>query len=480
MFNVKFSGNTPRYLQLGYHIKSLILKGFLNPDSKLPSTRELSSILGVSRNTTMMAYEYLEDEGVIYTKKNKGAFVSDIKIKDTLAFNIDYSNLISENAKIAEKLDIIKTEPKWKKGMISFKSISPDNELFDIEELKRSFLYRLSEEGSKLLNYGYAKGYDKLIKYLLDYMEKKGVCIEGKDILITNGFTEGFDIVLSTLTSKGDSIVCENPTHNTALKIMKIHGLNIISVNMNFDGIDTKQLKDELKNNKIKLAYMIPSYHNPTGIVMSPEKRIEVYDILRENDIPLIEDGFNEELRYSGSHVTPMVSLSGEGNSVIYIGSFSKILYPGMRIGWILADKNLISTLESVKRSRNIHTSFLDQGILYEYLSNGYFEKYLKRTRKIYKEKYEFAIYCAEKYIPCSSILGQGGLYIYIKLKKANARKLLNLCYNEGVVFTPGDIFSNKDTEDKSFRLGFSRTSNEEIEKGFKIIGKYIRILEGE
>ncbi|MEG2338499.1 MAG: PLP-dependent aminotransferase family protein [Clostridium sp.] len=479
MFNIKFTGNTPIYLQLGYHIKSLILKGFIKPDSKLPSTRELSTMLKVSRNTTMMAYEYLEDEGFIYTKKNRGAFVSEIKISDTNAKNIDYNSIISKAAMLSEDLDIIKTEPKWKKGMISFKSISPDNELFDIDELKRAFLYRISEEGSKLLNYGYAKGYDKLINYLLEYMEKKGVNTQGKDILITNGFTEGFDIAISTLTNEGDIILCENPTHNTALKIMKLHGLNILSVDLNEDGIDCSLLKESLENNDVKIAYMVPSYHNPTGIVMPPEKRIEVYNILSNYNIPLIEDGFNEELRYSGSHVTPMVSLCGEGNSVIYIGSFSKILYPGMRIGWILADSDLISTMESLKRSRNIHTSFLDQGILYEYLSNGYFEKYLKRIRKIYKDKYEFALECANKYIPCKSIYGQGGLHIYIKLKKANARRLLELCYNDGVVFTPGDIFSVKDTEDKSFRIGFSRTSYEEIEKGFKIIGKYVEFLEG-
>ncbi|MEF9934064.1 MAG: PLP-dependent aminotransferase family protein [Clostridium sp.] len=479
MFNIKFTGNTPIYLQLGYHIKSLILKGFIKPDSKLPSTRELSTMLKVSRNTTMMAYEYLEDEGFIYTKKNRGAFVSEIKISDTNAKKIDYNIIISKAAMLSEDLDIIKTEPKWKKGMISFKSISPDNELFDIDELKRAFLYRISEEGTKLLNYGYAKGYDKLINYLLEYMEKKGVNTQGKDILITNGFTEGFDIAISTLTNEGDTILCENPTHNTALKIMKLHGLNILSVDLNEDGIDCSLLKDSLENNDVKIAYMVPSYHNPTGIVMPPEKRIEVYNILSSYNIPLIEDGFNEELRYSGSHVTPMVSLCGEGNSVIYIGSFSKILYPGMRIGWILADRDLISTMESLKRSRNIHTSFLDQGILYEYLSNGYFEKYLKRIRKIYKDKYEFALECANKYIPCKSIYGQGGLHIYIKLEKANARKLLELCYNDGVVFTPGDIFSVKDTEDKSFRIGFSRTSYEEIEKGFKIIGKYVEFLEG-
>ena len=116
---------------------------------------------------------------------------------------------------------------------------------------------------------------------------------------------------------------------------------------------------------------------------MSPQKRIQVLDIFARYKVPVIEDGFNEELRYSGSHLSPLAALCGSGNSVIYIGSLSKVLFPGLRIGWILGDKELISKLESVKRSRNIHTSFLDQALLYEYLSRGNLEKYQKSTENI-------------------------------------------------------------------------------------------------
>lgn len=475
-FDIKLDKSSPVYIQISNYIKSMILKGMIRKDEKLPSTRELASLLKVSRNTVNSSYEFLEDEGFIYIKKGKGAFVSNVNVNFQEKWEIDWENNINKYAKNAEQLDIVKHELSWKKGMISFKSIAPDESLFEVEEFKRAFLNRISIEREKILNYGYAIGYKNLIEYIKRYMENKGVYTENKSILITNGFTEAFDIVLTSLVNKNDKVLCENPTHNTTIKIMKLHNIDIVGIDMDKDGINIGKLKKTIDENKdIKLAYLVPSYHNPTGIVMSPEKRISVYNILKENNIPIIEDGFNEELRYSGDHIAPMVTFCGKGNSVLYLGSFSKVLFPGLRIGWILGDKKLIDYLESVKRSRDIHTSFLDQAILYEYLKGGNFEKYIKKVRKIYKEKYEFAIKCAKKYIPCDYILGEGGLHIFIKLKGIDSRQVLQECYERGVVFTPGDIFYVDEKGKDTLRLGISRVTLEEIDKGFKIIGNCIK-----
>lgn len=474
-YDLKLNDTKPVYLQIKDYIKSMILSGMLQKDIKLPSTRELSSILNVSRNTVIEAYKYLEDEGFVYTVRGRGFYVSNVEINRQDEWNFNWSSEFNSYAKLSEELDIVKSEPVWKKGMISFKSIAPDNSYFDVEEVKKAFLNRMALEGDKLLNYGYAKGYKPLIEYLMKYMEGKGVAKEGKDILITNGFTEAFDILLSSLTNSGDKIICENPTHNTAIKIMKLHGLNIEGVELDDDGINLEKLKNKITKDT-KLAYLIPSYHNPTGIIMPPEKRIEVFNIFKEYNVPIIEDGFNEELRYSGSHVAPIAALCGKGNGVIYIGSFSKVLFPGLRIGWIMADKDLISVLESVKRSRNIHTSFIDQAILFEYLNGGNFEKYIKRVRKIYKEKYECAVKCAKKYIPNKKILGEGGLHIFLELSdEIDTRDVLSECMKKGVIFMPGDIFYTDGRGKNTLRLGFSRNSIEEIEKGFKIIGNVVK-----
>jgi DNA-binding transcriptional MocR family regulator len=475
--DLTFNKEMPIYAQIFHYIKEMIESGMLPKDSKLPSTRELASVLHVSRNSIVKVYEYLEDEGLVYKVSDKGTFVATVKISKENNWNINWSKRINDYTLKANELDIVKKELIYKKGMISFKSIAPDESLFDLDEVKRSFLNRMSLEGEKLLNYGYAQGYKPLIDYLMHYMTTKGINTTGKKILITNGFTEGFDILLSSLVQAGDNILCENPTHNTAIKLMKLHNLNIVGIKMQEDGICIDELKKAVKDN-IKLAYLIPSYHNPTGIVMPYEKRIEVFNIFKEAGVPIIEDGFNEELQHLSSHIAPIAAFSGRGNGIIYVGSLSKILFPGLRIGWILGDENLIDMLESVKRSRNIHTSFLDQALLYEYLANGGFERYMKKARKFYKNKFENALKLVKQYVPHEFVTGNGGLHIFVKLRNIDTRQLLEKCYEDGVVFLPGDIFYVDGKGGNTLRLGFSRINTKEMERGLQIIGKNIKELE--
>ena len=473
--SIDFNEDEPIYLQIENYIKNMINNNMVVANGKLPATRELSRILGVSRNSIITAYENLEDEGVVYTVKGKGTFISPSKSKTEEGWQISWNDKVNNYGKLALELDIVKSEIPWEKNLISFKSISPDGELFDMEEFKKAFLNRISIEGHKLLNYGYAKGYKPLMEYLLEYMKSKGVDIEGKDIIITNGFTEGLEMLCEAYTSPGDKIICENPTHNTSIKIMKVHGIEVVGVKMNEDGIDILELEEKLKDNKIKFGYLIPSYHNPTGIVLKGEKRFEVYNLFKKYNVPIIEDGFNEELLYNSTHVSPIAALDKGGSGVVYIGSFSKILFPGIRVGWLLADKEVINILESVKRCKNIHTSFLDQGILYEYLRSGAFEKQIKKVRKSYKERYEFALKCINKYVNPKFIWGEGGLHIYIGIEGITGRELLNRCYKKGVIFTPGDVFSMDNAGDYTLRLGLSRLSLKEIEKGIKIIGEDLK-----
>lgn len=473
--SLDFNDNEPIYKQIENYIKHMIDNKMIAGNGKLPATRELGRILGVSRNSIITAYENLESEGVIYTVKGKGTFITPIKSNDNEKWNISWESKINDYGKLANELDVVKSEIPWEKDIISFKSISPDGALFNIEEFKKSFLNRISIEEHKILNYGYAKGYKPLIDWLLKYMQKKGIDIEGKDILVTNGFTEGLEMILSAFTNPGDKIICENPTHNTAIKIMRVHGIEIVGIKMNEDGLDLEELKEKLKLNDIKFGYLIPSYHNPTGLVMKGEKRHEVYNLFKEYNIPILEDGFNEELLYNSTHLSPIASFDIGGSGVIYLSSFSKILFPGLRIGWILADKKLITLLESIKRCKNIHTSFLDQGILYEYLNEGYFDKNIKKVKKVYREKYNFAIKCIKKYINPEILWGEGGLHIYVGLKDISSRELLKRCYEKKVIFMPGDLFSVDSYSDNTFRLGLPRLTLEQIEKGIIIIGETVK-----
>jgi DNA-binding transcriptional MocR family regulator len=469
----------PIYIQLETHIIDGIKKGELKKDSKLPSTREASKLLNISRNSVIAAYEELESKGLITTKRGIGTFILMESENTCEEYNVNFMGMINDYALALRELDIIKSEHPYKKNMISFKSISPEPSLFNVDDFKRALLDAWTYEEESLLSYGYAKGYAPLIEYFLEYMNEKRVSTEGKDVLITNGFTEAFDIIIGSLTKKGDIILCEEPTHNTALKIMKAHEIKPIQVKMDEEGMDLKDLEMKLKKYKPKFGYIIPSYNNPTGIVTKTKRRKEIYNLFREYCVPIIEDGFNEELLYSSSPIDPIASLSGKGNSVIYIGSLSKILFPGLRIGWILASKELIDVLESVKRGRTIHSSFLDQASFYYYLKNGAFNRYVKNVRKYYRDKYNLVMEMVNKYIPYEYVTGEGGLHIFIKLRNnINARQLLNLCYKDNVLFMPGDIFFENSTKGQdSFRIGFGRVSDDDIKRGIKVIGDNIKQL---
>lgn len=481
--NLIIRDEEPIYIQIKKHIISAINDGELKKDSKLPSTREVATFLNISRNSVIYAYQELEAEGYIITKRGRGTFVIIDRKGQEFDYKINWADSLNDYSKTLRDKDIIKSELKYKKGMISFKSISPEDTLFNIDDFKKALWNAWSNEEKNLLNYGYAKGYKPLIEYFFKYMSEKGVDTSNKDILITNGFTEAFDIILSSLTKEDDVIFCEKPTHNTALKIMKAHGIDIVQVPMDKDGIIIEDLQKLLRYKKPKFGYFIPSYNNPTGIVTKSDRRKEIVKIFSENNIPIIEDGFNEELLYSSSPIEPIVSLSGgKSNGVIYIGSLSKILFPGLRIGWILADKELIDVLESVKRGRTIHSSFLDQSAFYYYLKSGAFKRYVKNVRKYYRDKYKLVTEMIEKYIPYEYVTGEGGLHAFIKLKdNIDARELLSRCYEDGVIFMPGDLFySDKNESRDTFRIGFGSVSNQDIEKGMKIIGQNIQKIKEE
>ncbi|WP_339801254.1 PLP-dependent aminotransferase family protein [Paenibacillus sp. FSL R5-0744] len=478
----KLIAGRPVYIQIKDYMKHLIIKGGLQGNQKLPSTRELSTLLKVSRNSVISAYAELEDDGFAYAVQGQGSYVAPTPPgSETISsWTMDWKTRINDHARLAEDLDIMKRGIRAEKGTISFTSIAPDESLFDIDNVKRSFMDRMSVEGNVLLNYGYAKGYKPLIDYLKQYMEHKGVEMKGKDILITNGFTEGFDIVLSALSKKNGSVICENPTHHTAIKNLKLNGFEITGIPMERDGIDLVELEKALQEQAFDCAYFVPSYHNPTGIVMSPEKRQRLMKLMNRYQIPVIEDGFNEELRYSGSHVAPLIAAAGSGNSVIYLGSFSKVLFPGLRVGWVLADQELIYSLESVKRARTIHTSTLDQSILYQYLLGGHLEKYLKKARAEYKRKYELTLQCCKEFIPYTALSGDGGLHLFVTFAEGfNTRTLLAACHEQGVIFTAGDIFFTDGKGQNTIRIGFSRVTDEDIRKGIEIIGRTARQLMG-
>lgn len=459
--NVKKKG-----MYLENYFKNNIEQGIFPKNTKLPSTRELAEILSVSRNTCIKVYNLLSEQDYLRFEKGKGTYVSYIKKEDENIEKIDYEKYMSTEAKRLLTEDLVKKSESIK---ISFKSIGPRGQIFFTNEIKKSFLRKISMEEGRLFSYGNAWGYPALRTYFKKYMESKGVSMENREILITNGATEGISLICEALISEGDLVITESPTHDASLKIIRHFKGDIIGIDRNVDTLDLLLMEDIIKRLNPKFIFVIPSYHNPLGSVMTIENRMDFLKLVEKYKIPVVEDGFSEELIESYGHPSPLVGLSNS-NLITYVGSFSKVLFPGLRIGWVCADKKLIESLVSLKRLRNLHTSYIDQSIMEDYLKQGDFKAYLKRVRSYYGEKKEFVELVLNEELKEAKILGNNGIYVFLKLE-VNVEKLLKECKSEGLDFTLGsEFYPDKSKSYGTIRLGISHLGKDEIREGIRII----------
>lgn len=250
----------------------------------------------------------------------------------------------------------------------------------------------MTNEGSVLLAYGYTRGYEPFRAFVRDYLVGKGLRMDGQEILITNGFRQAAGLVVETLVSPGDAVAVEAPTYNGFLGILRARGARALPVDCDGEGVRLADLARALDAGA-RLVYLIPTYHNPTGRNMSLQRRQEVLALCRARGVPLLEDGFNEELRFRGECHPAIKALAGS-EDVIYAGSFSKVLFPGLRVGWVAAPAALTRYLVHEKYNQDIHTPPLLQAALRQYCLDGSLDRHIKRVRGLYRERLD-ALYDA-------------------------------------------------------------------------------------
>lgn len=470
----------PKYIVLRDELRRMILSGELPTDAKLPSQRALMVMAGVSRNTVMEAYGLLEDDGLVEVVPGKGVFVQNglavPRRDDGRCF--DWAVRINED--IARLTDYREHSGKINYGdrsVISFSSLAPDHNLFAAEVFRKALNDIMAREGSILLNYGYVRGFEPLRRYLLDYLKSKGINHEGHELLITNGFRQGLELIARVLVKKGDTVLCEGPTYNGALGVFYSVGANIVAVDMDEEGMRADLAEQAIRQHHPAFIYVIPTYQNPTGINMSTARRRQLLELARKYSVPIVEDGFNEELRFYGAAMASIKSMD-TGGFVVYAGSFSKVLFPGLRVGWVLAPKELGRHLYHGKYNDDIHTGLLHQAGLYEYLSRGNFEKHLRYCRSVYKSRMAAALSALSANMRDLAEWSEssGGFCVWLKLKNnVNARTLLDKAVNYGVMYVPGDTFYPDGRGADHIRLGFSRLDEKSIGEGIARLARLVR-----
>lgn len=360
--------------------------------------------------------------------------------------------------------------------VIFFAAGNPSAEAFPKEEIKQITNDILTQDPIKALQYGNSEGYISLrnnIKNVI--LSNEDIVKENDDIIIMSGAQQGIEISCKVLCNKDDIIVCENPSFVGSLNSFKSYGVNLLGITLEHDGMCLEELEDALKNNKnIKMIYLIPNFQNPTGFTMSLEKRKAVLELAKKYNVMILEDNPYGDLRFKGKHIPSIKSMDTE-DRVIYCGSFSKILSPGLRVGYIVANKSFLQKVVICKQCSDVHTSMLSQLICNEFLQRVDYQKHISNLQQIYKNKSDLMLRELNDKLSGKIEYSkpEGGLFIWCTLpdnipmddfcKKAVEEKKVAVV--PGKAFLPQDNLSTQ-----SFRINYSTPTDEEIIKGISLL----------
>lgn len=369
------------------------------------------------------------------------------------------------------------------KNLISFAGGMPNNDLFPIEQIDEIY-NSLPDDVKKLgFQYGPTSGYPPLAKSLEGYLENKGLAIDDNKILITTGSLQAISLVTQEFVNEGDIILTENPCFVGALTVFETFGAEIHSIPIDKDGIDIKALRCKIASldRKPKFLYVTPNYHNPAGIIYSPQRKKELLEVLSGTGIILLEDDAYSDLYFDENEknlTTPMKSIGVKNVEIIYTGSFSKILGPGFRLGFMLSSQEIFEKAETVKQALDACTSNFMQILANEFLAQNKLEPYLTFLRGEYLERKNLLQASLETYMPTEITWNEpkGGFYVWLKLPPhIKSTDIFKESVGKGVVFVTGRTFDPASKKDDRLRLSFSNMPKNQIEKGVKILSEAIK-----
>jgi len=466
--NIDQKSPFPLYLQVKNQIREMILNDILSEGFKLPPTRKLAQSLNVSRSTIVLAYDELIAEGFIESLvgsgsrvKNKNSCGGDIfQSLNWAQFSI-FSNASLQDSLFKNILDACSYEDN-----ISFAGGVPARECLPLEELKQIFNQIIEREGSKLFQRLPTAGYFPLRKILADWMVLEGKPTTPEEVLITSGSQQGLFLIAQTLLDPGDIVFVESPTYFGSIQVFRALRAKIVTIPVDKDGMRMDILESLLNHQIPKLIYTLPTFQNPSGAVLSLERRKALLELAYRFQVPIVEDDPYSKLNYEKVPPPPLKVLDRH-NHVIYLGTFSKLLFPGLRIGWMVAPPAMLDRLKQLRQLVDLHSNNIGQWVVYEFCRNGHFDAHLKRARKIHGGKRDIMISALKKH--CSSHLEwekpEGGYYLWCRLKeRLDSAELLRESSKEKVVFIPGMAFHTERTGSEWMRLNFTHAREDQIE----------------
>jgi len=477
----------PVFLQIANQLRRLMEGGTLKVGSRLPATRNLAQALGVNRTTVCEAYQelwalgYIESRPGSYTRVRERGRIADARSRSGAgairwqeaaprAGETVYRQMVASTGKIHSE-----TSP----GEINLSRLDMDSRLFPLEDFRRCLQHVLVRQGPSLLNYGEAQGYRPLREYIAARSRIHGLSVEADEILITNGSQQAIDLVFRLLAPKGETVAIESPTYANVIPILRYHECRILGVPMRDDGMDLDFLRRILKRQRPAFIYTMPNFQNPTGVTTSQAHREQLLQICSLHRVPLVEDGFEEEMKYFGKVSLPIKSMD-QNRLVIYLGTFSKVLFPGVRIGWIAADRECIQRLLAIKRISDLSSTPLLQAALYDFCRREYFDRHVRRMHREFRKRMLTALSALRDHLPVEHVRWTqptGGFLIWVKFlnRQVDEERFYRICARARVSVSPGAFYFPRVDGDKSFRVSISNLEEAEIREGLRRLGRAIR-----
>lgn len=356
--------------------------------------------------------------------------------------------------------------------VISFAGGLPNPISFPTEAIQESVIRSIKEHQTKLFQYSTTQGYEPLREYIASkYRNNYGYDVSAQDVLITSGSQQALEMLGKVYIDQGDGVVMEEPGYLGAIQAFTLAQPTFYGVELEHDGLNVAQLEETLANNSnIKFVYTVPNFQNPTGITYSLEKRDAIYEVMRKYDVALIEDDPYGELRFRGESL-PYIGFGRLENSIV-LGSFSKTVTPGMRIGYIITkNTELMNHLETAKQATDLHTNIFSQYIIHDYLQHNEYQEHVEKIIKLYKEQSDAMLAAMEKYFPknVQYTKPDGGMFIWVTLEKGvSALDLFYKAMEEKIAFVPGDPFYVSKQNVNTLRLNYTNSTPEVIEEGIR------------
>jgi GntR family transcriptional regulator/MocR family aminotransferase len=478
--------DTPLYQQIRNHFREGILSGSLAPDTRLPASRKLASDLGVNRITVETAYSELEADGLIYSLVGSGTYVLHpqtlpLRPKENLAAAWPLWQQNVETGNIAENVgndELLKTDRR--PDLIRFSGGSSAPQMFPADDFRKVLQTVMRRDGMTALDYGESNGYAPLRATIAHVLASQGLQALPENILITAGSQQALSLTSQILLKSDDTILVESPTYGGALDLFRALNFHVVGIPMDTQGMQVENLEKLLQQHHPKLIYTIPNFHNPTGTCLSSSRRRELLLLADRYNIPILEDDFVGDLRYDG-RTQPSLKALDPGGRVIYASTFSKMLMPGLRVGFLLIEGPIYEHLVRFKHVNDLATSSLIQRALEAYVTVGRYQAHLRRSCQIFRKRRNAMVAAIKKYLPTDVEfeIPQGGLFIWLRLPgNLSSGDLLPRALKEGVDFVPGSRFFPDCSQGRRWlRLNFVVQPPDEIEEGVKRLGQGIENL---